>query len=81
GFYLEAGTGIRLLSRSRVSGRELSTEFHFGSHGGAGIRFGPGNRLDAALMLQHISNADIETPNPGINFYQLRLIYRLGGSP
>ena len=80
-FYLEAGTGIRLLSRSRVSGRELSTQFHFGSHGGAGIRFGPEGRVDAAIMLQHISNADIEIPNPGINFYQLRLIYRPGGSP
>lgn len=76
GVYLEIASGLRLLSRSKVSGRELSTEFHFGSHGGVGMRFGPDNRLDAALLIQHLSNARIRTPNPGINFYQLRLTYR-----
>jgi hypothetical protein len=79
GLYLEVASGLRLLSRSKVSGRELSTEFHFGSHGGVGMRFGPGERLDAALLLQHLSNARIRTPNPGINFYQLRLTYRPAG--
>lgn len=79
GPYLEVASGLRLLSRSRVSGRELSTDFHFGSHGGIGIRFGREGRLDAALLVQHLSNADIETPNPGINFYQLRLTYRPAG--
>jgi len=79
GLYLEVASGLRLLSRSKVSGRELSTEFHFGSHGGVGMRFGPDDRLDAALLIQHLSNARIKTPNPGINFYQLRLTYRPAG--
>ncbi len=76
--YLEGAIGIHFLSETVVSDRELSTNFHFGSHLGVGFYFGPKNRYDLTLRLQHLSNAGIENPNPGINFYILRLGYYFG---
>jgi hypothetical protein len=71
--YLEAAIGFHLLSDLRVeSNKTFSTKFQFGDHIGAGVRFGPERRYDLQLRLQHLSNASIEHPNPGINFLQLR---------
>jgi hypothetical protein len=76
GVYLEAGVGAHLLSRTRInSERAFSTAFQFGDHIGVGYRFGPHGRYDIGYRFQHLSNADIKKPNPGINFQEIRFEY------
>ena len=76
--YLEAAIGFHQLSDLRISsGRLLSTNFQFGDHVGAGMRFGPRLRYDLGVRLQHLSNGGVRKPNPGIDFLQLRLQYHL----
>jgi lipid A 3-O-deacylase len=75
--YVEAAIGFHLLSDLRVNfQRAFSTRFQFGDHLGAGVRFGPEQRYDASVRLQHLSNGGLARPNPGINFVQLRVAYR-----
>jgi lipid A 3-O-deacylase len=73
--YIEAAVGFHALSDLDFGrGRETSTRFQFGDHIGVGVVRG---RYDWALRLQHLSNAGIRNPNPGINFVQVRLQYWL----
>jgi hypothetical protein len=73
GVYFEAGIGGHLLSDSNVSRNlSLSTRFQFGDQLGIGYRF---ERYDLAVSFQHLSNAGIRNPNPGVNFLLLRLQY------
>jgi len=73
GPYLEGGIGLHYLSRVPVrNGTELGGHVQFGSHAGAGLRFGERARYDLGARLQHLSNAGLEKPNPGINFLLLR---------
>lgn len=74
--YLEGAIGFHMLSDVRVSDRKiLGTNFQFGDHLGAGIRFGEGHRYDLGLRLQHLSNGGLSKVNPGINYVQIRLAY------
>jgi lipid A 3-O-deacylase len=74
--YLEAGVGIRFLSHPTIStDYTLSTAFQFTEVVGFGAQFGSRQQYQAGFRFQHISNADIKTPNPGINFSQLYLQY------
>ena len=52
----------------------FSTRFQFGDHLGVGVRRG---QYDIGLRLQHLSNAGLRNPNPGVNFLQLHLAYEL----
>lgn len=73
--YFEAAIGFHMISDLQFKGDiETSTRFQFGDHVGVGIVNG---RYDWSLRLQHLSNAGIRDPNPGINFLQLRLQYSL----
>jgi len=40
-----------------------------------GLRFGQERRQEVMLRVQHLSNASIKSPNPGINYVQLRSGY------
>jgi hypothetical protein len=74
--YLEAAIGFHLLSDLQIDrGKSFSTRFQFGDHIGAGRRFGPRERYDVSVRLQHLSNGGIRKPNPGIDFLQLRFQY------
>lgn len=73
--YFEAAVGFHALSDLDFGhGRETSTRFQFGDHIGVGLVRG---RYDWSLRLQHLSNAGIRNPNPGLNFLQLRVQYLL----
>ncbi len=75
GAYFDVGIGFHVLSETQISSQiEFSTKFQFGDHLGIGYRF---DRYDVSARLQHLSNAGIRDPNPGINFLQLRLQYWL----
>ena len=75
--YVEAAIGFHALSDLRINFRRVfTTHFQYGDHIGAGVRFGPEQRYDASLRLQHLSNGGLARPNPGINFVELRVAYR-----
>lgn len=74
--FIEAGIGPHLLSNVRFSDLDLSTSLQFGSHIGAGVLFGRGGRYSLTYRFQHLSNASIKQPNPGIEFHLLQLGYR-----
>jgi hypothetical protein len=75
GSYVEGGVGAHLLSRTTIGDKRFSTLFQFGSHLGAGYRFGAKGAFDLGYRFQHLSNADIKKPNNGISFHQIRLQY------
>jgi len=73
-FYLEAGVGATVLSRTEFSGHDLSTAFQFGSHAGLGILINRAHRL--GVRYSHFSNADIKKPNPGLDLLELTYTYQ-----
>lgn len=73
-FYLEAGVGATVLSQTRFAGHDLSTAFQFGSHLGAGVLIH--RRHKVGVRASHFSNADIKTPNPGLNLLELTYTYQ-----
>jgi len=73
--YMEAGLGVHLLSTIYIGNRDLGSSFQFGTHVGVGIRFGSREQLEFAWRVEHLSNADLAQPNPGINFSMLRFGY------
>lgn len=74
--YIDLAIGFYLLSDTTIGDKNLSTSFQFGDHIGAGIRFGGKKEFEIGYRFEHLSNAGIKSPNPGINFHLLRLIYR-----
>jgi len=76
-FFAEASIGVRLLSHTRISpDHTLSTAFQFTDQLGMGYQWGPQGRSTLGLRFQHISNARIKRPNPGINFTQIYYRHR-----
>lgn len=74
GPYFEIAIGLHYLSEKTFSPtRSSGTHFQFGDHLAAGWRFGEQGRWDMSLRLQHLSNAGIDKPNPGIDFLLIRL--------
>jgi hypothetical protein len=74
--FAEAAVGVHYLSHHDIyTDRQMSTYFQFGDHVGAGLAFGDQHQWETVLRFQHLSNAGIQNPNPGINFLQLRLAY------
>ena len=74
GFFVEDGIGVHLVSRTRLyTERELGTAFQFGELLGVGVRFCRQNACETGIRLQHMSNADIKTPNDGVTFLGIRI--------
>lgn len=70
--FVEIGIGVRLLSHTRLSPEtSLSTAFQFSDTIGVGVQFGRQGHSTLGLRYQHLSNAGIRKPNPGINFTQV----------
>ena len=74
--YLELGIGAHLFSARSLGDKEFGTALNFGSHLGAGVRFGAREQFELDYRFQHLSNAGLEDPNLGINFHLLRFTYR-----
>jgi len=73
-FYLEAGVGPTMLSRSEFAGRDLSTRLQFGSHFGTGFLLGKSQKL--GIRYSHVSNAGIKKPNPGLDLLEVTYTYQ-----
>lgn len=76
GVYLEGGIGAHLLSEDRTNkGRLFGGHFNFGDHIGFGVVFGKRAQYDFGFRVQHLSNANINNPNDGITFDEVRFTY------
>lgn len=73
-YYLEAGVGASVFSRTDFADKNLSTAFQFGDHIGVGAYLSDTSRV--GLRYSHYSNAGIKRPNPGLNILQLMYTYR-----
>lgn len=74
--FIEAGVGVRVLSHTRITPYfTVSSAFQFADMVGVGAIFGAKQNYQAGFRFQHVSNAGIKEPNPGINFSQLYLQY------
>ncbi|MGH8616037.1 MAG: acyloxyacyl hydrolase [Gammaproteobacteria bacterium] len=73
--FIEGAVGIHLMSETELGDKDFDILFAFGSHAGVGFRFGPQHQIEVGYRFQHLSNADLGDPNPGINFHLVRLLY------
>jgi len=69
--YAEAGLGIAAFSRDNLGNKDFSTHFQFTEQLALGVRFA--EHWTVAVGYTHYSNADIKTPNDGIDMYQASL--------
>ncbi len=68
--YFELGGGPQLMSNTYLENENKSTQFQFGSI----LGFGVSNKyLEVGYRYLHISNANIELPNPGTDFHNIHL--------
>lgn len=74
--YIDMGVGVHLLSETHIGSRNMGSSFQFGSHMAFGLRFGSYDQYELAWRIEHLSNAGIREPNPGINFSMVRFGYR-----
>ena len=75
--YVDMGIGLRLLSHTQIDDRRLGLAAEFGERIGTGLIFGPGDRYEAGIYVQHVSNGRIKAPNNGFTYYGLLLSMRL----
>ena len=76
--YVEGGIGVYLLSHIiNNDTTHMSTSFEFGSHIGAGLRFGERGETRVGIALQHLSNGGNKEPNSGVNFVLLNASFPL----
>jgi len=75
--FLEAGIGVRLLSHTQIDERRMAVAAQFGERLGAGFSFGPRDRYETALFLQHVSNGRIKQPNNGFTYFGLNFRMKL----
>lgn len=74
--YVEGAIGLHLISDTHVNvDRDMGSAFQFGDHLGIGLVFGDRGQMDLGYRFQHLSNADIKSPNDGIDFQQIRFVY------
>ncbi|HEY3596319.1 MAG TPA: acyloxyacyl hydrolase [Paraburkholderia sp.] len=74
--FVEAGVGLRYLTHPSISSSyTLSSAFQFADMVGVGAQFGNRQQYQVGYRFQHVSNASIKEPNPGINFQQIYVQY------
>ncbi len=71
--YVEAGIGLHMIGPTSIGDRSLSSMFQFGTHLGAGIRFGEQGKYDLGYRYQHLSNAGLDSPNNGLDIHTLSI--------
>jgi lipid A 3-O-deacylase len=74
----EIGVGANVIAPLyRGNHRHFATAFDFGDHVAWGWQFDDRRETEVTLRLQHFSNAGIKRPNPGENFWQVRISWKL----
>ena len=75
---LSLGFSPTVLSKSTFDAADLGGNIQFISH--IGIRYQLSRTLEIGYRFQHMSNAHIEKPNPGLDMHVLQLNYRFNPS-
>jgi hypothetical protein len=70
---LDGGVSPTLLSRSEFGSKDFGMDYQFTSHVGLNWDFAPHWRL--SYRFQHMSNAGLASPNPGLNMHMFGLSY------
>lgn len=73
-FYIEGGVGPTVFNKTQFADKTISTAFQFGDQIGFGYQLTRSTRV--GLRYSHFSNADIKTPNPGLDVTQLTYTYQ-----
>lgn len=77
-WFAELGVGANvILPIYRSEQKRFSTKFNFGDHVAVGRWFGERSQHELAIRFEHFSNAGIDHPNPGENFFQVRYAHRV----
>lgn len=71
--YLDAGVSPTLLSRAGYDNRDFAIPFQFTSHVGLDWKIKPHWKM--GYRYQHMSNAGLGMPNPGLNINMLSVSY------
>lgn len=72
---IDLGVSPAFLSEAWYGKEDLSGHFQFLTH--AGISLFPIRNLSIGYEYQHVSNADIQQPNPGLNMHNIEISYRI----
>lgn len=72
-WYAEVGVGVHLLSQVHIKDETKSTQFQFGDQFGLGWE---SQYFRVGYKYLHVSNANIEIPNPSTDFHFVELGYR-----
>lgn len=70
---LEGGSSPTILSRDRFGAKNFGEQFQFTSH--IGLTWYITEHISVGYRFQHMSNAGIAHPNPGLNLQMLELSY------
>jgi lipid A 3-O-deacylase len=73
-YAIEAGISPTLLSKHEFGGADFGGNFQFTSFVGLNSRLG--EQMSATIRVQHMSNASIYDPNPGLDQMMLGIHYR-----
>ena len=75
-WYLDAGIGPGIISKTSLGNRQMSTAFQFYNQVGTGLRFGTKQVFDLGVYYVHLSNASIKRPNTGMDMLpRIKLAY------
>lgn len=69
--FLDAGIGASYIDQTRIGNRRLSTRFQFEDRIGLSWRYSADSDGRISLQYTHYSNADIEQPNDGLDFFSI----------
>ncbi|EKE83886.1 acyloxyacyl hydrolase [Idiomarina xiamenensis] len=75
--FIEAGIGATLIDGTRIRGRDLSSHYQFEDRIGISWQYDPVSKARLTLSYFHYSNADLQTPNDGLDFVALNWNYPL----
>jgi lipid A 3-O-deacylase len=65
--FFQGGVGPALVTHVNFGNINISTAYQFDDRVGFGIRFGGNQQYELSYMYNHLSNAGIKKPNPGID--------------
>ena len=71
---LDIGSRPTYISDDEFTALNLGDQLHFVSH--IGLRLRLGDQVELGARLQHLSNASIESPNPGLEVFGVDLVFR-----
>ncbi len=71
GFAVQLGFGPALLTRSHFGGADFGSPFQFMSRIGFSLEVSPG--VELGYRFQHMSNANLALPNPGLDMHLFRI--------